>query len=95
MHTHVMVGTNEPDKARVFYDPTFAAFGISGQHPPSGAFGVVTPRDESRQPSPMAVRSASRPRTAPPSTPGIGPAWRAAAPTTGRRASNFMICRKD
>ena len=54
MFTHVMVGTNDPEKARAFYDATFAELGISGQHTPNGAFygqpdkgrfGVVTPRD--------------------------------------------------
>jgi catechol 2,3-dioxygenase-like lactoylglutathione lyase family enzyme len=59
MFTHVMVGTNDPDKARAFYDAVFGALGIPGQHTPkgawygnpdpevrSGAFFVVTPRDE-------------------------------------------------
>jgi catechol 2,3-dioxygenase-like lactoylglutathione lyase family enzyme len=55
MYTHVMVGTNDPDKARAFYDATFAALGIAGQHTPRGAFygtpeagmfGVAIPRDE-------------------------------------------------
>ena len=50
-----MVGTNDPDKARAFYDAAFAALGIPGQHTPKGAFygspetgmfGVTTPRDE-------------------------------------------------
>ena len=57
MFTHVMVGTNDPDKARAFYDATFGALGIAGMHAPNGAlwygdpearegmFGVVTPRD--------------------------------------------------
>ena len=57
MFTHIMVGTNDPDKARAFYDAVFAALGIAGQHTPRGAwygspeaeagmFGVVIPRDE-------------------------------------------------
>jgi catechol 2,3-dioxygenase-like lactoylglutathione lyase family enzyme len=55
MYSHVMVGTNDPDKARKFYDAAFAALGISGQHTPKGAFygspetgmfGITTPRDE-------------------------------------------------
>ena len=55
MYSHVMVGTNDPDKARAFYDATFAALGIPGQHTPrggfygtpeTGMFGVTTPRDE-------------------------------------------------
>jgi catechol 2,3-dioxygenase-like lactoylglutathione lyase family enzyme len=55
MYSHVMVGTNDPDKARAFYDATFGALGISGQHtergafygsPESGMFGVVIPRNE-------------------------------------------------
>jgi len=57
MFTHVMVGTNDPDRARVFYDAVFGALGIPGQHIPkgawygnpetqTGAFGVVTPRNE-------------------------------------------------
>ena len=55
MYSHVMVGTNDPDTARAFYDATFAALGIAGQHTPRGAFygspeggmfGVATPRDE-------------------------------------------------
>jgi catechol 2,3-dioxygenase-like lactoylglutathione lyase family enzyme len=55
MFSHVMVGTDDPDKARAFYDATFAALGISGQHTPRGAFygspetgmfGVAIPRDE-------------------------------------------------
>jgi catechol 2,3-dioxygenase-like lactoylglutathione lyase family enzyme len=59
MFTHVTVGTNDPDRARVFYDAVFGALGIPGQHTPkgawygnpdpearSGAFFVTTPRDE-------------------------------------------------
>jgi catechol 2,3-dioxygenase-like lactoylglutathione lyase family enzyme len=59
MFTHVTVGTNDPDQARAFYDATFAALGIPGQHTPkgawygdpdpeaaTGAFFVVTPRNE-------------------------------------------------
>jgi catechol 2,3-dioxygenase-like lactoylglutathione lyase family enzyme len=55
MFTHVMVGTNDVDKARSFYDAAFAELGISGQHTPRGAFygspetgmfGVVIPRNE-------------------------------------------------
>lgn len=55
MFSHVMVGTNDPDKARAFYDATFSALGIAGQHTPRGAFygtpesgmfGVTIPRDE-------------------------------------------------
>jgi catechol 2,3-dioxygenase-like lactoylglutathione lyase family enzyme len=59
MFTHVTVGTNDPDKARAFYDAVFGALGIPGQHTPkgawyghpdpevgSGAFFVTTPRDE-------------------------------------------------
>lgn len=57
MFTHVMVGTNDADKARAFYDATFAELGVPGQHTPNGAwygdpeaeqgmFGVVTPRNE-------------------------------------------------
>lgn len=55
MYSHVMVGTNDPDQARAFYDATFGALGISGEHTPKGAFygspqtgmfGVTTPRDE-------------------------------------------------
>lgn len=55
MYSHVMVGTNEPEKARAFYDATFKALGVNGQHTPKGAFygspetgmfGVTTPRDE-------------------------------------------------
>ena len=30
MFTHVMVGTNDPERARAFYDATFAALGIAG-----------------------------------------------------------------
>jgi catechol 2,3-dioxygenase-like lactoylglutathione lyase family enzyme len=50
-----MVGTNDPDKARAFYDAAFEALGIQGQHTPKGAFygspetgmfGITTPRDE-------------------------------------------------
>jgi catechol 2,3-dioxygenase-like lactoylglutathione lyase family enzyme len=55
MYSHVMVGTNDPDKARAFYDAAFEALGISGQYTPKGAFygspetgmfGVTAPRDE-------------------------------------------------
>lgn len=57
MFTHVMVGTNDPEKARAFYDAVFGALGIPGQHTPKGAwygdpqaqagmFAVVTPRNE-------------------------------------------------
>ena len=55
MYSHVMVGTDDPDAARAFYDATFAAIGVNGQHTPRGAFygtpeggmfGVATPRDE-------------------------------------------------
>ena len=55
MYTHVMVGTNDPEAARAFYDATFGALGIPGQHTPRGAwygspeigmFGVAIPRDE-------------------------------------------------
>jgi catechol 2,3-dioxygenase-like lactoylglutathione lyase family enzyme len=58
MFTHVMVGTNDPGKARVFYDAVFGALGIPGMQAPNGAlwygdpaerdamFAVVTPRDE-------------------------------------------------
>jgi catechol 2,3-dioxygenase-like lactoylglutathione lyase family enzyme len=55
MYTHVMVGTNDPEKARAFYDATFGALGIAGQHtergafygsPETGVFGVAIPRDE-------------------------------------------------
>ena len=54
MFSHVMVGTNDPEQARKFYDATFGALGIAGQHTPNGAFygshdsgmfGVTTPRD--------------------------------------------------
>jgi len=56
LFTHVTVGTNDPDKARAFYDAVFGALGIPGQHTPngawygnpepgSGAFFVVAPRD--------------------------------------------------
>ena len=49
-----MVGTNDLEKARAFYDATFAAIGVSGQHTPNGAFygqpdkgmfGIGKPRD--------------------------------------------------
>jgi catechol 2,3-dioxygenase-like lactoylglutathione lyase family enzyme len=59
MFTHVTVGTNDPDRARQFYDAVFEVLGIPGQHTPKGAvyfnpdpaaatgmFGVVTPRNE-------------------------------------------------
>ena len=55
MYSHVMVGTDDPDAARAFYDATFGALGIPGQHTPRGAFygspetgmfGVAIPRDE-------------------------------------------------
>ena len=59
MFTHVTVGTNDPDRARAFYDAVFGALGIPGQPTPkgawygdpdpevaSGAFFVTTPRDE-------------------------------------------------
>jgi len=55
MYTHVMVGTNDPDKARAFYDAAFGALGIPGQHtergafygtPETGMFGVVLPRND-------------------------------------------------
>ena len=55
MFSHVMVGNNDPEQARKFYDATFGALGIPGQHTPRGAFygspetgmfGVATPRDE-------------------------------------------------
>jgi catechol 2,3-dioxygenase-like lactoylglutathione lyase family enzyme len=55
MFTHVMVGTNDVDKARAFYDAAMAGLGIPGQHTPNGAFygspesgmfGVVTPRNQ-------------------------------------------------
>jgi catechol 2,3-dioxygenase-like lactoylglutathione lyase family enzyme len=55
MYTHVMVGTNDPARARAFYDATFGALCIQGQHtergafygsPESGIFGVAIPRDE-------------------------------------------------
>jgi len=56
MFSHIMVGTNDPAKARAFYDATFAALGIPGQHtergawygvtPETGMFGVVIPRNE-------------------------------------------------
>lgn len=55
MYSHVMVGTNDPEQARAFYDATFSALGIPGQHTPRGAwygspetgmFGVAIPRDE-------------------------------------------------
>ena len=57
MFTHVIVGTNDPDKARAFYDVVFGALGIPGMRTPNGAwygapeaqegmFGVVTPRNE-------------------------------------------------
>ena len=54
MYSHVMVGTNDPDAARKFYDATFEALGIPGQHTPNGAFygspetgmfGIGKPRD--------------------------------------------------
>jgi len=38
MFSHVMVGTNDPDKARAFYDAALGALGIQGQHTPKGAF---------------------------------------------------------
>ena len=37
MFTHVTVGTNDPDRARQFYDAVFKALGIPGQHTPKGA----------------------------------------------------------
>jgi catechol 2,3-dioxygenase-like lactoylglutathione lyase family enzyme len=55
MFSHVMVGDNDPDRARKFYDATMGALGIPGQHTPRGAFygspesgmfGVAIPRDE-------------------------------------------------
>ncbi len=54
MFSHVMVGCNDKDQAVAFYDATFAALGITGQHhdtgafygvPGSGMFGVGQPRD--------------------------------------------------
>ena len=57
MFTHVMVGTNDVEKARKFYDAVFRALGLPGMHAPNGAswygdpeakeamFAVVTPRD--------------------------------------------------
>ena len=38
MLTHVVVGTNDPDKAVPFYDATFATLGITGQRHDNGAF---------------------------------------------------------
>jgi catechol 2,3-dioxygenase-like lactoylglutathione lyase family enzyme len=59
MFTHVTVGTNDPDRARRFYDAVFGALGIPGHPTPkgawygnpdpkaaTGAFFVVTPRNE-------------------------------------------------
>jgi catechol 2,3-dioxygenase-like lactoylglutathione lyase family enzyme len=59
MFTHVTVGTNDPDRARKFYDAVFGVLGISGHPTPkgawygnpdpeaaTGAFFVVTPRNE-------------------------------------------------
>ncbi|HYD24707.1 MAG TPA: VOC family protein [Croceibacterium sp.] len=55
MYSHVMIGTDDPEQARAFYDATFAALGIPGRHTPRGAFygspetgffGVAIPRDE-------------------------------------------------
>ena len=58
MFTHVMVGTNDPGKAKVFYDAVFGALGLPGMQAPNGAlwygdpeareamFAVVTPRNE-------------------------------------------------
>jgi catechol 2,3-dioxygenase-like lactoylglutathione lyase family enzyme len=58
MYSHVVVGTNDPEGARAFYDATFLALGIPGQHTPNGgwygdpdpatstgAFFVTTPRN--------------------------------------------------
>lgn len=38
MLTHVVVGTNDPDKAVPFYDATFATLGITGHRHDNGAF---------------------------------------------------------
>jgi len=54
MFTHVMIGCNDKEAAVAFYDATFAALGIPGQHHDGGAFygdsengmfGVGIPRD--------------------------------------------------
>jgi len=38
MFTHIMVGTNDPDKSIAFYDPTMAALGIMGMRMGESAF---------------------------------------------------------
>lgn len=53
MFTHVMVGTNQPEKAIAFYDAALGALGIEGHtmgdrafyRGKAGAFGVGRPRD--------------------------------------------------
>ena len=54
MFSHIMVGTNDPDKALSFYDAALGALGIQGHRmgdrgfysgPNGGAFGVGRPRD--------------------------------------------------
>jgi catechol 2,3-dioxygenase-like lactoylglutathione lyase family enzyme len=84
MFTHVTVGTNDPDKARAFYDAVFGALGIPGQHTPErgvvrrsrpeAASGAVlrgnAAQRSSRHATRTAGRSASRPRAPSRSTPG-------------------------
>ena len=54
LYSHVMVGWNDKAQSLVFYDATFAALGVSGQHhdnggfwggPETGMFGLGKPRD--------------------------------------------------
>lgn len=54
MFSHVMIGLNDKEVSLPFYDATFAALGIEGEHtengaffgsPQTGMFGVTKPRD--------------------------------------------------
>lgn len=54
MYSHVMVGWNDKAASLAFYDATFGALGIAGQHhdnggfwgsPETGMFGLGKPRD--------------------------------------------------
>ncbi|HSG54451.1 MAG TPA: VOC family protein [Paracoccaceae bacterium] len=54
MFTHVMIGWNDKVQSLAFYDATFGALGVTGQHhdngafygsPQTGMFGLGKPRD--------------------------------------------------
>ena len=98
MFSHIMIGTNDLDKAKSFYDALLGTLGVKPglRRPPSHLLAhqdrdLLGDRSRStarRRPLPMAAPSALRPLRPPMSMPSMRPASpMAARPARTRRAS--------